>query len=162
MRRLLPFIICLIIACTAWLTALAQSSGRGLVYERINPQTGRSYIGRTTEGRFARRQAEHRRANGGVEFRYEVLARPKRHDAAIVEQGLIRKYQDRGYDLENKRQEMTQERFMREVERRLELERKRGEESGRRLRTERQLQERVESIRRRTQRDRREREMFRG
>jgi hypothetical protein len=91
--------------------AREAADGEGIVYRRINPETGEEYIGRSnSEEAFVRRQAAHD-SNLGVEHEYEVVGRAKNGTPLrVAEESAIRKGGGPGR-LANRRYEMNEDAY---------------------------------------------------
>ncbi len=95
--------------------AISAARPQGVVYERINPQTGERYVGQAkSSARYAARQGEHN-ADLGVEHKFNVLGKAKpgtRLDK--LEEDFIRQGggpEEQGGTLANKRYQMSEERY---------------------------------------------------
>jgi len=99
----------------ASLTRSAAKKADGIVYERTNPLTGECYIGQCkSSARFNARQKEHDRELG-VQHDFEIQGRADPGEALdVLEETTIRKkrgIKKRGGNLENKRHQMSEERY---------------------------------------------------
>jgi hypothetical protein len=150
-------------------------SRQGVIYERLNPSTGKIYIGQAnSQKRYETRQGEHTNKNG-VNYKFRVLERPYRADLDFREEARLREaIQKQGAkNVENKRVQMNEKRFQEEAKRRTQetasqrRERRdafdtrryeRGRQATRRrserLEHSRKVQERLERMRQSTRRNR--------
>lgn len=94
--------------------------GRGVIYKRIDPITGKAYVGQSWNWEtFRRREDAHNRdlqkkdGYAGKEYKFELLSRPLQAELDMVEEGFIRK--DRlEKEIEKERQQAERERGTRE------------------------------------------------
>jgi hypothetical protein len=117
--------VCMMVLCSpsGYAQQARPSGSRGVIYERIDPSTGKSYVGQAnSQGRFESRMREH--TNGkGVAYEFRVLERPYRADLDVREEAKRREAIDqRGKEnVENARRQMSEKRFE-EATRRMERE----------------------------------------